>query len=807
MSGGFFRGTSADQDTRFSNKQAKLLKSQKFPSELDHLVDITKVKMDVMKPWIAQRVTELLGFEDEVLINFIYGLLDGKEVNGKEVQISLTGFMEKNTGKFMKELWQLLLSAQNNASGVPQQLLDAKEEETRKKQAESDRIKIEMQKKKEKEGRETEEEKMKKLDGEPGMKEPSSKRYLDVSDDKEISAKNGARGRSRVSRSPHSPGDVSLSPGNRRTRSLSKSFSDSRSYSEERRKSRGISRSPPSRGRSISSEGEHYSRPGRSISPRRKYSPPRSISPSVRRSPHFKWRSASPSRWTSPSPLRRRMRSPLTYRSRSPIRRRSRTPARRRSRSRPRYRSRSPVRCRYPSSPHRRSPSPVRRRYRRYPSTPPPKSRSPIRRRSPFHYRRRSRTPSRYRSRSREALSSPSPAPRLSPSRNRKRSPKRQRSPVRSPRERTRTFEKYYPARHVRSRGSDESSDEIREGPGSVVHRPSLSLRSPQRDSRVLGDTRRKPESSSPLPQRSPIELKSPQDFRRSRPSEDKRSYSPFKSPVLQSKEQKVRDIRTSPPLNPRDKQPRHDSPQPITKKGELDLVRDNGSQKLKPSEKSDMSSKSGTHKDLERADGKTRDRFDGLELKNKELESRSEKTSEKVLHPEDSDRGKVPMIYKDTLKADEKIRPHAHETKRSNHHLEMDKLNTEVEEKDRSGSLSSESDDSYKRRSHKIHGSRKHRRSVKKEAISDDSSDSEIEDRKEAKRRKKEEKRLRKEERRRRREERHRKREERRAEKLKAKSNDCKAAEETVSDQKRLEIELREKALESLRAKKGVGH
>lgn len=56
-----------------------------------------------------------------------------QEINGKEIQISLTGFMEKNTGKFMKELWTLLISAQNNASGVPQQFLDAKEEETKKK--------------------------------------------------------------------------------------------------------------------------------------------------------------------------------------------------------------------------------------------------------------------------------------------------------------------------------------------------------------------------------------------------------------------------------------------------------------------------------------------------------------------------------------------------------------------------------------------------------------------------------------------------------------------------------------------------
>ena len=165
MSGGFFRGTSADQDTRFSNKQAKLMKSQKFAPELEHLVDMTKVNMEVIKPWITRRVTELLGFEDEVLINFIHSLLDAKEVNGKEVQIQITGFMEKNTGKFMKELWMLLLSAQKNASGVPQQFLDAKEEELLKKKAESDLIASEIQRKTDNEDREIMEERLKKLDG------------------------------------------------------------------------------------------------------------------------------------------------------------------------------------------------------------------------------------------------------------------------------------------------------------------------------------------------------------------------------------------------------------------------------------------------------------------------------------------------------------------------------------------------------------------------------------------------------------------------------------------------------------------
>ena len=56
-----------------------------------------------------------------------------QEVSGKLVQIHITGFMKKNTGKFMKVLWTLLLSAQKNASGVPQQFVDTKEEEIRKK--------------------------------------------------------------------------------------------------------------------------------------------------------------------------------------------------------------------------------------------------------------------------------------------------------------------------------------------------------------------------------------------------------------------------------------------------------------------------------------------------------------------------------------------------------------------------------------------------------------------------------------------------------------------------------------------------
>jgi hypothetical protein len=35
-----------------------------------------KVSMDVMQPWIVKRVFELLGFEDEVVPEFVFGLLE-----------------------------------------------------------------------------------------------------------------------------------------------------------------------------------------------------------------------------------------------------------------------------------------------------------------------------------------------------------------------------------------------------------------------------------------------------------------------------------------------------------------------------------------------------------------------------------------------------------------------------------------------------------------------------------------------------------------------------------------------------------
>ncbi|KAI7852106.1 hypothetical protein BDC45DRAFT_485795 [Circinella umbellata] len=122
-------GTSADQDSRFSNKNKKLLKSLNFPPEFDEKIDMKKVKLDVIKPWITTRITELLGFEDELVIGFTFGLLEEKNPDPKMMQINLTGFLEKNTQPFILELWKLLSSAQQSKSGIPQKFLEEKKQE------------------------------------------------------------------------------------------------------------------------------------------------------------------------------------------------------------------------------------------------------------------------------------------------------------------------------------------------------------------------------------------------------------------------------------------------------------------------------------------------------------------------------------------------------------------------------------------------------------------------------------------------------------------------------------------------------
>ncbi|CAI8616629.1 unnamed protein product [Vicia faba] len=864
MSGGFFRGTSADQDTRFSNKQAKLLKSQKFAPELEHLVDMTKVNMEVMRPWITRKVTELLGFEDEVLINFIHGLLDAKKVNGKEVQIQITGFMEKNTGKFMKELWTLLLSAQKNASGVPQQFLDAKEEELLKKKAENDRISSEIQRKKDKESKEIMEERLKKLDGgldakdndtasDPTLKLRDSGNY--VQDGKETDKRNGVRLRSRSSHSPA----VSTSPyRGSPSRANSKSFSNSRSYS------RSISRSPKARGRSVSSERIQRSSRRQSISPRRRSpqrSPLRRPSYSRRRSrSRSDSKSASPirrgmhspfRRRRSPSPVRRR-RSPSPVRRRrspSPVRRRRSPPSpvrRRRSPLSPVRRRRSPLspvrRCRSPPSPvrRRRSPYPVRRRrspspvQRRRSPSPVRQRRSPSPmhlRRSPLPIRRRSPSPIQQRSPNMRRRS-PSPIRRRPPSRGQRssspmHSPVMQRRDSLIPRRRSPSPLRYRSPVSVKRTLPRDQRSPVQSSMGRVrvqkkklpeVYQSSSPLRSIQTDKNGKASGYKSQDSMS-TPDKSPVRSISPQAVSKT----SSKNRSPHEIRLRPTREKLINEGSLSPPKKPTNHIPSHDIPQ--TSEGTEEAYH---SRELRDP-KSNSSEKKSRHSPVSKRIGSPAKFNDEDEFNPERVASH---LASEYNHYDSNERSKKGQDIKcdessgkgEIKKTDDRDQSNSKHAKSSDQHHEPEvtqDLVGKVDHVNQSASYDSEESGKHRRDGK---DRRKHKRSEKKGAASDenDSYDSELEDRKEAKRRKKEEKKkLRKEEKHRKREERRRKREERHAGKQKMKSKTDTISEdeeaerrdvhqsddEAPYDPKKLEIELRNKALETLKAKRGMNN
>ena len=49
-------------------------------SNIKWQLDISKVNLDIMKTWIGKEITEIMGYEDDVLIDMIYNMLALDEV-------------------------------------------------------------------------------------------------------------------------------------------------------------------------------------------------------------------------------------------------------------------------------------------------------------------------------------------------------------------------------------------------------------------------------------------------------------------------------------------------------------------------------------------------------------------------------------------------------------------------------------------------------------------------------------------------------------------------------------------------------
>lgn len=433
--------------------------------------------------------------------------------------------------------------------------------------------------------------------------------------------------------------------------------------------------------------------------------------------------------------------------------------------------------------------------------------------------RKWSPSPSPRRSLSSGEWSSKSPTRNVSPSPVRRNAPRQARSPVQSSEGRVRTQDRLLP----------------------VARRSSSPVRNVQRD-KDHNLLHYKSQGSLSTPEKSPTRSVSPQ-ARNKIVSEDS---SPHESPWKQRGVMLTQKKSLSPPQKSRILKSRHDSPETSEGAEETYFSRESRDHKtrssqrkmkyLSPDSKRKVSSAKTHTEDIlspERTAGhlgsESRGRNDNIDLSKKGQEIKSDKSSgrgagtptqrKSSMYKESFSGEKLIESYDaDSKKSGEKNHSHSSFAKGSDQHGKL-----EVAQAKQSASCDSGSEESSR---HRREGKdkRKHKRSERKVASDEESSyDSELENRKEAKRRKKEERKLRKEERRRRREERRRRKEERRAEKLKMKSkaedytSDDEEAErmdfhrsdneETPSDQKKLEIELRNKALESLKAKKGLNH
>jgi serine/arginine repetitive matrix protein 1 len=124
------KGTSSVSDPR---ARSKALKATRFPKNFSKKVNLEKVNKAVLTQWVEQKVTSILGFDDEIVSSTAINLFlpsEGGNPDPRRAQLDLVGFLgEDESASFAKELWSLLLEAESSTSGIPRTLLEQKKKE------------------------------------------------------------------------------------------------------------------------------------------------------------------------------------------------------------------------------------------------------------------------------------------------------------------------------------------------------------------------------------------------------------------------------------------------------------------------------------------------------------------------------------------------------------------------------------------------------------------------------------------------------------------------------------------------------
>jgi len=65
----------------------------KMAADMSNQVDMRKVNLTVIRPWIAKKVLELVGFEDDLVVEYAVGLLEDESQPVSLTTLSITQFL------------------------------------------------------------------------------------------------------------------------------------------------------------------------------------------------------------------------------------------------------------------------------------------------------------------------------------------------------------------------------------------------------------------------------------------------------------------------------------------------------------------------------------------------------------------------------------------------------------------------------------------------------------------------------------------------------------------------------------------
>ncbi|ODV95271.1 hypothetical protein PACTADRAFT_50016 [Pachysolen tannophilus NRRL Y-2460] len=122
-----YKGFSTNEDI-INEKLQKELNDVKFPKRFDVKISMNKVNLDIIMKWVDTRINELIPGGDEILVQFIENLLTTTQ-DPKKIYLQIKSFLEEDALKFVKQLWDLLISAQDDPDGIPSELLEMRKKE------------------------------------------------------------------------------------------------------------------------------------------------------------------------------------------------------------------------------------------------------------------------------------------------------------------------------------------------------------------------------------------------------------------------------------------------------------------------------------------------------------------------------------------------------------------------------------------------------------------------------------------------------------------------------------------------------